>query len=481
MKKVLNTIRCFPNAVKASMAFFFASVVTSGILYITMPIFTRLLSPAEFGQTSIFLTWLQIFGIVAMFCLSYGVFNNGMLDYKDDRDQYSFSMLILSNIITIIFAVILFALYPIIGNALNIEIPLLILMIIVFLTQPAYNFWLSRQRYEYKYKATVLFMVLNTLLSSIIPIVCILITPGSKFYARVFGAELTLIAIYILFYIHLARKSHFKIKTSYWKAALLFNLPLIPHYLSTYLLNGSDRVMIAYLINASATAFYSVAYSIAAVVTIIWSAANASLIPFTYENCKKGNFGAISKVTMPILALFAVACLFIILLAPEIISLMATGDYREAAYAIPPIVGGVFFQVQYFMYANVLYYYKKPRYVMYASVTAAVLNIVLNYIFIPKFGYIAAGYTTLICYLLQAIIDYIAMRKFVGQSIYNMKFVLGLSASLIFISTFSNLTYNYFIIRYAIIATMLVFAFIYRKRIINMFTILKKADSNNET
>jgi len=297
---------------------------------------------------------------------------------------------------------------------------------------------------------------------------------NNRLYARLFGAEGALILIYIGFYVYQWRKSKHQIKIEYWKYALAFNATLIPHYLSTYLLGSSDKIMIQNLVSDSAAAYYSVAHSVAAVVTIIWSAANASLIPFTYESCEKKNYEAISRVTQPILSVFAVACVFIILLAPEIVAIMATEDYWEAIYVIPPIIGGVFFQVQYFMYANVLYYLKKPKYVMVGSVTATVLNIVLNYIFISHYGYIAAGYTTIVCYLIQAAIDYFAMRRAVGQSIYNMRYVGMLSAGLVLIAVFSNLTYGYSWMRYIAAVGIVIIGVVLRKRIIGMFTTIKK-------
>ena len=105
----------------------------------------------------------------------------------------------------------------------------------------------------------------------------------------------------------------------------------------------------------------SAAHSVAFVVLVVWTAAHASLIPFIYENCKTKNYSAISKVTLPILAMFGGTCILLILLAPEAIALMATHDYREAIYVVPPVVAGVFFQVHCYLYADVLYYYKKPR------------------------------------------------------------------------------------------------------------------------
>ena len=50
-----------------------------------------------------------------------------------------------------------------------------------------------------------------------------------------------------------------------------------------YLLSSSDRIMISNLVNDSATAYYTVAYSVASIALIIWNAVNSSLVPFTYE------------------------------------------------------------------------------------------------------------------------------------------------------------------------------------------------------
>lgn len=474
MMRLYQQLRNMPKAVKASIAFFAANIVIKGIAYISTPLYTRLLSTDEYGQTSVFLAWFQVFGIIAMFCLSAGVFNNGMIDYPDKRDEYSFSMLILSNVITLCFSIILLSFYPLIKGIIKLTLPLVILMCVLFFFQPAYNFWVAKQRYEFKYKFTVLWSVLSALLSPTVAIFCILIFPEHKLYARIFGAEVALLVIYIGFYFYLAYKVKFLINTKYWKHALLFNLPLIPHYLSTYLLASSDRLMISYIVNDSATAYYSVAYSVASVITIVWSAANASLLPFTYEKCAERDYKTISKVTLPILAVFGVSCFLIILLAPEVVMIMATKDYTEAIKVIPPIVGGVFFQVHYYIFANILYYFKKPNFVMIGSITATLLNIVLNYIFIKKYGYTAAGYTTIFCYFIQAIIDYLAMRYVVKESVYNMKLITIMSAAIIIVSILGNLLYRFLYPRYIIVLLITVLGIIYHKTIIGMFTGIKK-------
>ena len=231
--------------------------------------------------------------------------------------------------------------------------------------------------------------------------------------------------------------------------------------------------MISNLVSDSATAYYSVAYAVSSVAIIIWSAANSSLIPYTYEKCSKKDYQSISAVAMMILTVFAAACIGAIMLAPEVVAIVATQDYREAIYAIPPIIGGVFFQVHYGLYGNILYYYKKPKYIMLATVISTGINIVLNYIFIQRYGYIAAGYTTFICYLIQAMLDYIIMRKIIGNSIYNMKYIGALSLGVITISLLSNFIYDYVVIRYAVIIIILLICFLFRKKIICIYKLMK--------
>ncbi|WP_158095982.1 oligosaccharide flippase family protein [Cloacibacillus sp. An23] len=462
-----------PKAVIASFAFLIMRVIEKSLIFITSPIYTRMLSQDEYGQVSVFLSWQSMLGIVAMFCLSYGVFNNGMIDYEQDRDVYSFSMLILSNVITLVCGIILFLTYPYIQPVLGIDIPLLSLMFFIFLTQPAFNFWMSRQRFEYKYKAMSVIVIMSAILSSVSAIALIQYWPGHGVYARLFGGFSIFIIVYCFFYVYIAFKAKWHLNINYWKGALLFNLPLIPHYLSGHILNNSNRIIIASLVGNAAAAKYSLAYTIGLAVTIVWSSINSSLIPYTYEKCRNRDFVSLASTTNAIVLLYSIACGILILFAPEMLMIMAPSSYAECVYIIPPIVGGVFFMSMYFIFANVIYYYKRPKYVMYASVTSAVLNIWLNYILIPQYGYFAAGYTTLACFILQSVLDYYAMRKVTGISIYNMRFLLMLGICVLCVSLLSSFLYYNDFMRYALIAALCIALCIFRKKVMSVILKLR--------
>lgn len=72
----------------------------------------------------------------------------------------------------------------------------MLLMIAIFLFQPAYNVWTNRQRYELKYKATVAWTVLSAFVSHLIALICITAIKVNIVYSRLLGAEDPLIAIY---------------------------------------------------------------------------------------------------------------------------------------------------------------------------------------------------------------------------------------------------------------------------------------------
>lgn len=454
---------------KASVAYLFVNMFQKGLAFFTSPIYTRLLSPEQYGEVATFFSLIELIGIVAMFCFQGGVFNNGMVDFPDKRDEYSYSMLVLSNVITSITALVVLLGNQVFVSITGLKLYQIILMFLFFYLQPAFGFWTTRQRYEYKYKAVCLLTIILSFLAPFVSIVFILIGNSEHaVFSRILGYELVFFVCYAAFYYILGSKSKWKVNTSYWKPAITFNITLIPHYLSTYVLSSSDRIMVARLASNGEAGIYSLGYSIAAIVLAFWVAVNNSLIPYTYENCKKNNTKAVADVTSIVLFGYGLLCVLVVLLAPEAIRVLAPSSYSEAIYVIPPIVGGVFFQALYNVFANIVYYYKKPKFVMIGSVASAILNIVLNFIFIPFIGYIAAGYTTLICYLLQAMIDYIAMKKVVGKNIYDKRIIILESISIFILSTTSICLYRYSVIRYLLILLIIGFLFLKRNVILNI-------------
>ena len=222
---VLHKIKGLPAGVKASVAFFLSSLVTKGIAFITTPIFTRLLTTDEYGKVSIYNTWFQLLGIIAMFCLYYAVFNVGMMDYPDRRDQFSFSLLVLSNVFTVCFALVIILLYPIIKPVIGLDLSYIILMFMLYLVQPAYLFWVVKERYEEKDKGVVVYAIVSAALGPLGAVFSIILnTTGDNLPARIYGFEVPLFLLYTCFYFHIGCKAKWKVNTSFWRKVILYNL-----------------------------------------------------------------------------------------------------------------------------------------------------------------------------------------------------------------------------------------------------------------
>lgn len=110
---------------------------------------------------------------------------------------------------------------------------------------------------------------------------------------------------------------------------------------------------------------------------------------------------------------------------------------------------------------------------MTASIIGAVLNVVLNYIFIQLLGYRAAGYTTLVCYIIYDIGHYFFMNKVCDECCdgirpYNINRVLTITFVFLLSGLALLFTYQYFLLRYSIIAAAFMVIAVKRKEIIRV-------------
>ena len=113
-------------------------------------------------------------------------------------------------------------------------------------------------------------------------------------------------------------------------------------------------------------------------------------------------------------------------LGPEVISIFAPVEYYDAIWIVPPVACAVYFKFLYPLFSTVEFYYEKTGFVMIASCIAAGANIVLNYIFIRIYGYYAAGYTTLFCYILYSLAHYVFQRRVAAEHDLGIRWLITL-------------------------------------------------------
>lgn len=480
MIKLINKYKELSAPVKASVWFAICGFFQNGISMLITPIFTRVMLEAEYGRYSVYISWYNIISLIATLNLAAGVYTRGLIKNEDDQDAFSSSLLGLSTTSILVFTVIYFIFHHAVNDIVGLNTYLMISMFAEMWAISAYQFWSNRERVAYRYKKLVILTVAFVVLRPLISLIAILnVDTAHQVEARATAVILVNFTLFAGLYISIFKKGKKYFTGKYWIYALKFNLPLIPHYLSQIILNQSDRIMIGKYCTNAEVGYYSVAYTLASAMTIFNSAISSTMNPWIYRNIKSKNYSAIGRISNYILLLIAGMNLVIIFMAPEVLSILAPKRYRSALWVIPPVSAGVYFTFLYNLFATFEYYFEKTWWTTIGTVICAGANVILNAIFIPLFGFVAAGYTTLICYILYAFAHYCFMRKINkqfmdGYKVYNPKIILSIGAGLIICAGIMMLLYDYILIRYLMLLFTAVIVWIKRNSIISLFKSLKK-------
>ena len=192
--------------------------------------------------------------------------------------------------------------------------------------------------------------------------------------------------------------------------------------------------------------------------------------PWIYQSIKDGKADDIPRLAYPMLCLIGAVNLFLIGFAPEILVFFAPRSYHDAVWVIPPVAMSCYFMFAYALFADFEFYFEKTKHIATATTISAVLNIILNYVCIRRFGYYAAGYTTLFCYFLYTLFHYLFMKGICGQyignrNIFDDRLILVITGAFMAVATVLLVSYVNMYLRYSIICVGLLVVFIMRKRL----------------
>lgn len=222
------------------------------------------------------------------------------------------------------------------------------------------------------------------------------------------------------------------------------------------------------MVGESESGIYSLAYSLAMIMTLVNTALSSTLSPWMYQKIKAKRVQDISRISYIALFIIAAANIILIAFAPEAVAIFAPREYYDAIYCIPPVALSVFFMFCYDLFAKFEFYYEKTHYIMIASVIGALANIGLNYVFIKLYGYVAAAYTTLSCYIFFDFLHYYFMRKVCKDylnsvKVYDMRIITGISIVFTVLGFAYLTTYKSTFARYGLTIVLIILAVVKRQ------------------
>ena len=468
-KIVLEKIRIFltddeGSAVKAGIYYFICQLIVSGLSFISTPIFSRLMDKTSYGLFSNFAAWESILLPIVSLNLKQSI-SKSKYDFPETNDTFISSILALSSSILFVIYIIIEFNQAFFIKFFNMDIRYIRILFFYLLLAPAFQYQQLQFRMFNKYKLFVFYSVLSALCRMVLSVILVTFMED-KFAGRIYGYIIPAVIIYFIIYIHIWKRGK-KVLPEHCKYALKISIPMIPSTLSASLLASSDQIMITEFCGSNQTALYVVAYSVSSIASVIWGAMNNAWGPWIYDKLNEEKFSDIKDASRKFQWGYAFIMSFIMLVEPEIVLIMGGESFAEAIWVMPPVVLAIICQFYYSLYFNVEYFYGKTYIISFGTILAAIINIILNLIFIPRFGYIAAAYTTLVGYLIMLLYHFFIVNVLLKKIyIYDNKIFFKTLLLLAIIQVIVAFLYLKIVIRYIFIFIYLscVFMFFIKNR-----------------
>lgn len=453
-------------AAKVSIWYIICNIIQNGISFITLPIFTRLLSVEQYGTVTVYNSWKGIISILATLSLSSGVFMTAYVKYEEDKDRLLSAFQGLSFVMTLIMFALYTAFQDLLSEIIQLPYKLMVCMFVEILVQPGYAFWLTKLKYENKYIPMVISSLFISFANPILGIIMVLST-NEKDTARILSAMIVYVSVYGIITLHNQITGKCFWNKKYWRYALQFGIPLVPHYLSLIVLGQADRLMIDNMCGKREAAIYGMGYSVAMVISIVYSGINQALGPSIMRSLKTKKYDGIKDTINSVLGVMFACMLLISLMYPELMKLIATDEYYEVVAIMPIITFSIAFTTINNCFAKVELFYEKKYFIMLSSIATATLNVVMNYVFIRMFGYKAASFTTMISYIILSMLHYMVYKKICviemeGKQIFDIKIMMVMGMCSILAAAVICSLEKILVVRYAIVLVIVVLIWIKR-------------------
>jgi O-antigen/teichoic acid export membrane protein len=461
MKKNINTY------IRAGIGYTIGNIILKGINFITIPIFTRILSTADYGKYNSFIAYESILFIIIGLGIHTSI-KNAKFDYEDRFNDYLTNCVYLVLISTAVSLLLINIFKPLFSKLFSLNRFELICLIICSASGAIMNIYTTKVSMELQYKKYLLISFFNSISNITISIFLIYLL-SDNYLGRVLGTTISsfLTAAYIIYSLIIKHKANFEY--DYIKYGVKISIPIIPHGISQIVLSQFDRVMIQRLINSSYAGIYSFTYNIAIIFQVIATSINSVWEPWFFEQMNKKNYNEIKRKASIYIEGISFIAAFIILAAPELMMILAPRNYWPGINIVAIIVLGTYFSSIYTLPAGVEYFHKKTNYIAIGTFSVAILNIILNSIYIPKYGYVAAAYTTLISYVLYFIFHMILSYKIMKFWLYDLKIIFIQIMYISIVTLLTTIYCNNFVFRLFFFIINLILCFLFVKFKLKLF------------
>lgn len=386
------------NFSKALSIYTITSIVNAGIPFFLLPVLTSYLSVEEYGLLAI----IQVFIIFTIPFISINIQSTLQLEYHDlDKKEFALwvSSVLVIPLITIFGIIVAFIVFEsLISRFINLSTLWILLIPMIAFMQIIPQVVLSIYKIKEEplnYGKYQLFLTFVNLVLTLIFVILFNLNWQGRLEAIFLSYALfTFLGI---FYLYKMKLIVFHIKMSYIQKALKLGTPLIIHVISGVLFMMSDRLFISYYLGNEELGIYSVGAQVAMIAMIIQQSFNQAWVPYFFKNLKIGkleNKIKIIKISYLAILFFILLPFIIELINPLLFHFFIDDKFSAAIIYVFWISVGYSFLGMYKVVTNYIFYEKRVKLLSLMTFTSLILNLILNYIFIHRYGSIGVAYAT---------------------------------------------------------------------------------------
>ncbi|WP_304152528.1 oligosaccharide flippase family protein [Megamonas hypermegale] len=395
--------------IKASSWYLVGNLFDKAIAFLTIPIFTRMLTTTDYGIVNTYMSYVVILAIILGLSMESSI-QTAYFEFRNDIKSYISTIIIVSLFFTLIFTM------AIVSGIWILEIKVSFFLVFLTILQGFMMYVLNVAKMYYmmqvKYIQRVILMSGPHTLMAFFSVWGIMLCTTEKYMGMIipYATVVSIFGISVLIYFW--KKTGCCLKKIYFKYAITYSLPIVFHALSLQVLSQFDKIMLTSLRNAAETGIYSLIYNVGLVSQVFTNAFDNAWLPWFQKKLREDNkYEIINKNVVYLMFIVSVIIIEITIISPEVIKILSPEEYWYGIPMVIPIILATYVMFLYTLEVHTEYAYKKTKQIPVYTAIAAIIKLLLNYMIIPIYGAMASANITLLTYIILFIMHYRAARK----------------------------------------------------------------------
>lgn len=462
---------------KGSAALLIANLCTKAINFFLLPLYTKYLSPEQLGVSDSITTMTSLFFPILVLGLdsAYSAF------YFDEKtDIYKNKVFSTTS-----FTLILTSVVPCIGIFFSKQIALILFgteeygwIVIIALLGMVCNLWYLPFSLYLRVENKMTVFAVISVISSLVMIVSniITVTVINLGAAALIVSTLVTNMVMLILYVGCSKKlpSPNAVDLALNKRILKYSIPLVPMVVSTWILTTASRMILLYFCGEESVGIYGIGVRFVNIVNVFSNSIYMAYTTFAFSSKEEENNREVYSIILDVMNLFLTAVVFFVcIFSIEILDIFVDPQYYQAFILLPGLLFAQLFYAANTIVGYGLAFEKRSDLSLLCVTTAAIVSVVLNFIFIPKYGGLAASLTTWAGYGVMLIMTNYFSQK-VYKCPYKVKKIIVINLIILAVVLFSL---NYLSLVYRIVICCIVLAgliYSYKDTVKLLYNVLTK-------